>query len=53
MEKKGSFKITDPKLRAEFYSYWNLSHVPFMISDETRIKREFLEPEWAPPRHPR
>jgi hypothetical protein len=47
-EKKGDFRITDPKLRAEFYEYWTRSHGPFMIEEPERIRTEFLEPEWAP-----
>jgi hypothetical protein len=47
-ERNGSFKITDPKLRTEFYQYWRRSHAPFMIEDGARIQKEFLEPEWAP-----
>jgi hypothetical protein len=46
-ERNGSFKIVDPKLRAEIYEYYNRSHVPFLISDKERIRKEFLEPEWA------
>jgi hypothetical protein len=46
-ERAGSFKITDPKLRTEFYHYWNRSHGPFMIVDKQPIQ-DFLEPEWAP-----
>jgi hypothetical protein len=47
-ERQGSFKITDPKLRDEFYRYWHRSHRPFMIEDKDRIREEFLEPEWVP-----
>ena len=47
-EQKGSFRITDPKLRTAFYHYWKKSHVPFMIEDEDRIRTEFLQPKWAP-----
>jgi hypothetical protein len=48
-ERKGNFKITDPKLRQAFYRYWKLSHDPFMITDPEEIRRGFLKPEWAPP----
>lgn len=47
-ERTGNFKITDPKLRTEFYHYWHRSHQPFMIEDKARIRAEFLEPEWVP-----
>jgi hypothetical protein len=47
-ERKGNFKITDPKLRNEFYEYWHRSHSPFLIEDKDRIRAEFLEPEWIP-----
>ena len=50
-EKKGEFKITDPKLRTVFYEYWMThKHGSFLIDDPERIKSEFLEPEWAPKR---
>ena len=49
-EKNGNFKITDPKLRDAFYRYWTQSHDPYMIEDEATIRKEFLEPEWAPRR---
>jgi len=45
-ERNGSFKITEPKLRTEFYHYWHRSHQPFMIEDAARIREEFLEPNW-------
>lgn len=47
MEKEGQFKITDPKLRAQFYEYWTRSHGSFLIADKERIRKEFLEPEWV------
>jgi hypothetical protein len=47
-ERLGNFKITDPKLRTEFYEYWHRSHSPFLIEDKDRIRAEFLEPEWLP-----
>jgi hypothetical protein len=46
-ERDGSFKITDPKLRTEFYHYWNRSHGSFIIDQKQQIQ-EFLEPEWVP-----
>lgn len=46
-EKEGNFKITDPKLREVFYSYWTtMDHGSFFIEDKTRIDQEFLHPEW-------
>jgi hypothetical protein len=48
-ERNGSLKITDPKLRNEFYHYWHRSHEPFMIKDAARVREEFLEPEWRRP----
>jgi hypothetical protein len=52
-DKKGTFKITDPKLRQAFYRYWTLSHTPFLINDPERIRAEFLEPDWVPRPAPR
>ena len=47
-EEKGDFRITDPALRAAFYEYWTAAnHGAFMIRDPERIRREFLQPEWA------
>ncbi len=46
-EKEGQFKITDPKLRTQFYEYWTRSHGSFLIADKERIRKEFLEPEWV------
>ncbi len=46
-ERSGHFKITDPKLRADFYHYWSRHH-DFMLTSEAEIREEFLEPEWAP-----
>lgn len=45
-EQKGDFTITDPEARAAFYDYWTRSHGPFLITDEARIRSEFLEPAW-------
>jgi hypothetical protein len=48
-EEAGQFKITDPRLRASFYEYWTtMNHGAFLIEDKERIRKEFLEPEWAP-----
>lgn len=49
LEANGEFKITDPKLRTAFYEYWNSQDgSPFLTEDPERIRKEFLEPEWAP-----
>lgn len=46
-EKKGRFKIHEPKIRDEFYFYWTKqNHGAFLIDDAERIRQEFLEPEW-------
>ena len=46
-EREGKFKITDPKLREAFYSYWTqMDHGPFFIEGKKRIEDEFLHPEW-------
>ena len=48
-EKKGRFKIHEPKIRDEFYFYWTKqNHGAFLIDDAERIRKEFLEPEWLP-----
>lgn len=48
LEKNGDFKITDPALRKALYAYWeNESH---LITDMERIREEFLEAEWIPPK---
>jgi hypothetical protein len=48
-EEAGQFKFTDPGLRASFYEYWTtMNHGAFVIEDKERIRKEFLEPEWAP-----
>lgn len=48
-EKKGRFKIYEPKIRDEFYFYWTKqNHGAFLIDDAERIRKEFLEPEWLP-----
>ena len=50
-EKRGEFRIADPKLRASFYEYWaTMDHGAFLTEDKERIRTEFLEPEWAPKR---
>lgn len=46
-EKNGEFQITDPKIRVQFYQYWNQDHGAFLTSDEKRIREEFLQPPWA------
>jgi hypothetical protein len=48
-EQKGTFKITDPKLRESFYHYWKRWYYT-VVGNEDRIRVEFLEPEWAPRR---
>jgi hypothetical protein len=49
LEKQGKFKITDAELRATFYEYWTTrNHGAFLTDDKERIRKEFLEPEWAP-----
>lgn len=49
-EKNGSFKISDPELRKEFYRYWTAqNHGSFLTGDKDRIRAEFLEPKWALP----
>lgn len=47
-EEKGDFKVTDPEVRALLYEYWTAPHGPFLTSDKEAIRKEFLEPEWAP-----
>jgi hypothetical protein len=49
-ERNGSFKITDPKFRKEFYRYWHRAHGSFMLHDKDSIREQFLEPEWARPK---
>src|SRR5690606_35955547 len=44
-EQDGRFQIRDPELRSIFYEYWT-SGPSFVIEDEKRLQREFLEPEW-------
>lgn len=47
-EKRGDFKITDPKLRSTFYEYWTtMNHGSFLTDNKERIRSEFLEPEWT------
>lgn len=46
-EKNGQFQITDPKVRAQFYRYWNQDHGAFLTDDKERIRKEFLEPPWT------
>lgn len=47
-EKQGKFQITDPELRKAFYEYWTThNHGAFLTDDPERIRKEFLEPEWA------
>ena len=54
LEKAGKFKITDPKLRTAFYEYWTTQkHGAFLTDDKTRIRREFLEPQWLKEPSPR
>jgi hypothetical protein len=49
LEKQGKFEITDAELRAKFYEYWTTkNHGAFLTDDKERIRKEFLEPEWAP-----
>lgn len=48
-ERRGEFRIADPKLRAEFFKWWTTSiHGSYLIEEKDRIRSEFLEPEWAP-----
>ena len=47
-EQKGNFKITDAGLRQAFYRYWRSSNAPFLMTDPSRIRAEFLEPDWVP-----
>jgi len=49
-EQKGNFKITDPKLREAFYSYWTQPLHSYLVDDVAMIRKKFLEPEWAPRR---
>ena len=54
LETAGKFKITDPALRTAFYEYWTThDHGAFLVDDEMRIRREFLEPEWRIESSPR
>ncbi|QDT42583.1 hypothetical protein Pan241w_26690 [Gimesia alba] len=46
-EKKGRFKISDPKLRTLFYVYWTDTFSDgFLMQDQEEIRRDFLEPNW-------
>jgi hypothetical protein len=49
-ESKGLFKITDPKLRDEFYANWSsVADIKARVIDDIKvIEREFLHPEWEP-----
>jgi hypothetical protein len=51
-ERKGNFKITDPKLRATFYHYWKRND-DFFITDPNDLRKAFLEPDWVPRPAPR
>ncbi len=54
-ERSGHFKITDPKLRTEFYRYWTrprnfmltADSEIFLLTTDAEIREQFLEPEWA------
>jgi len=46
-EQKGSFQITDRRLRSSFYHYWKRNDGSF-ITDPGELRRAFLEPEWVP-----
>ena len=43
-EQMGSFRITDPKLRASFYRYWKRNDGDF-LTDPDQLRKLFLEPE--------
>lgn len=46
-EHQGDFKITDKKLRADFYMYW--TQVEYSDTDDPEdIKHMLLEPDWVP-----
>jgi hypothetical protein len=46
-EKKGRFKISDPKLLTLFYAYWtDTFSYGFLMQDQEEIRRDFLEPIW-------
>ncbi len=47
-EKRGDFKITDPKLHEAFYSYWKENENSRFFLDELRVQSEFLHPAWEP-----
>jgi hypothetical protein len=54
-EQSGHFKITDPKLRTEFYRYWTqprnfmltADSEVFLLTTDAEIREQFLEPAWA------
>jgi hypothetical protein len=46
-EQKGSFRITDPKLRVSFYRYWKRNDGAF-LTDPDQLRKLFLEPDWVP-----
>jgi tetratricopeptide (TPR) repeat protein len=47
-EAKGDFKIIDPELHDEFYSFWAENEHSNFFLDEGLIEKEFLHPEWEP-----
>jgi hypothetical protein len=47
-ETQGDFRITDPKLREAFYSYWKANVNSRYFLDKQRIQSEFLHPPWEP-----
>jgi len=48
-EKKGHFKITDPKLRIAFYLHWtDKVNVGRIANDQEDAQQSLLKPDWAP-----
>ncbi|NLI77542.1 MAG: hypothetical protein GX442_14000 [Candidatus Riflebacteria bacterium] len=47
-EKRGSFTVTDPSLRARLYSYWTKDQ-PGAEDSPDRVRKLLLAPDWIPP----
>jgi len=48
LERQGNFKITDPKLRTDFYQYWtDKVDIGSIENDKEDIQKWLLEPAWA------
>lgn len=47
LEKEKKFEVTDPEMRDLLYRYWTTqNHGAFLVDDEERIRKSFLEPDW-------